>query len=357
MGYSCVKQKGPEKPSLIVSNHNTDLDPALVGLSFTRHIYYLSSEHALRAGFPSKILKLFFAPVAINKARPDVSAIKDMIRRLKAGANVCLFAEGDRSFNGVTAPIVLSTAKLAKTSGADLITFRLEGAYFVTPRWSKSKRKGRIKGMVVNTYTAEQLKSMSAEEVLGVIERDLYEDAYERQKKQLCHYSGKRLAESIETVLYLCPGCEKVGTIKSKDDRFYCECGLTGVYRDTGFLEGDSLPFTTIIDWDRWQREQLVRIVRTAGYEPICSDENQQLFEVQAAVGKRLVGEGAMHIGRAMFQCAGMHFTLDSIERFAVVGQMVLLFALKDGSSYEVRSSHPRSALKYREIFRVLSGE
>jgi len=88
MGYSCAKQKGPSMPSLIVSNHNTDLDPALVGLGFTRHIYFLSSEHALRAGLPSKLLRFVFAPITINKALPDITAIKKMIRRLKAGANV-----------------------------------------------------------------------------------------------------------------------------------------------------------------------------------------------------------------------------------------------------------------------------
>jgi len=93
------------------------------------------------------------------------------------------------------------------------------------------------------------------------------------------------------------------------------------------------------------------------GYEPICSDADQKLFEVRPAVGKSLVGEGMMSIDRAMFHCAGKHFPLVDITRFAVVGQMVLLFALKDGTSYEVRSEHPRSALKYREIFRVLSGE
>jgi len=357
MGYRCAKQKGPSTPSLIVSNHNTDLDPALVGLSFTRHIYFLASEHALRAGLPSKILKFGFSPIPINKALPDLIAIKEMIRRLKAGANVCLFAEGDRSFNGVTSPIALSTAKLAKRSGADLITFHIEGAYFVSPRWSKIKRKGRIRGTVANTYSAEFLKTKTAEEVLELIERDLYEDAYQRQKENPRRYTGNNQAKGIETVLYLCPGCEAFGLIESESNNFSCDCGLGGIYTETGFLDGDSLPFKTITEWDRWQTEQLVRIVRSAGYEPICTDKNQKLFEVRPAIDKALVGEGIMYIDRSMFHCAGKHFPLDSIARFAVVGQMVLLFALKDGTSYEVRSAHPRSALKYREIFKVLTGE
>ena len=367
-GYSCKKLKGPDTASLVIANHNLDLDPALVALGFSRHMYFLSSEHALRAGFGSKILKLFFAPISINKAKTDVTSIKEIIRRLKLGASVCLFAEGDRSFNGVTSPIALSMAKLAKTSGADLITFRIVGGYFTSPRWAKKMRKGKMTGTLVNKYSAEQLKTMSVKELLGAIESDLYEDAYARQqmlpeqrelpgqKETPQRYKGKNLAENIETTLYVCPGCKKIGTLKSEGDRFYCGCGLSGVYTDTGYLEGDSLPFSTITEWDKWQTAELAEIIKNAGDKQICADEDQLLFEIRPATGKTLVGEGPMSIDREAFYCAGSRFLLEDITRIVVAGQMLLLFGLKEGASYEVRSRTPRSALKYREIFRLLTG-
>ena len=356
-GYKFKRYRGINKPALIFANHNTNLDPALVGLAFSRQIYFLASEHAFRAGFGSKLMNFIFAPIPFNKARTDINSVKEILRRLKAGANVCLFAEGDRSFNGLTSPIALSTAKLAKTSGADLITYRFDGAYFVTPRWAINKRKGKIYGAVVNKYTTDELKSMSADEVLAAIERDLYEDAYKRQTELPCRYTGKNLAENIETVLYICSGCSKIGTIESNQNNFYCGCGLNGEYTETGFLKGDSLKFTTITEWDQWQTDELKNIINNAGNEVICTDENQQLFEVQPAVCKTLIGEGSMHIDRTAFHCAGHVFQLDNITRFTVVGQQTLLFALIDGLTYEVRSSTPRSALKYREIFKILIGE
>jgi len=356
MGYSCVKQRGPDTPSLVIANHNTNLDPALVGLGFSRHMYFLSSEHTLRGGFKSSILKFIFSPIPINKTRADVSAIKEMIRRLKAGANVCLFAEGDRSFSGTTGPVSMSTAKLAKASGAELITFRIEGGYFTSPRWAKKMRRGKMRGGVVNIYTAPELEAMTNEQVLGAIEKDIYENAYERQKISPDRYRGENLAEHIETALYLCPACRKIGTIRSEGNRFSCGCGLSGAYTETGLLEGEALPFTTITDWDGWQAEELEKIIDTTGAGAICADECQQLFEVRAAVEKTPAGEGTMQIDRETFRCAGKIFPLRQITRFAVVGQMTLLFALKDGAVYEVRSAAPRSALKYREIFRVLTG-
>ena len=357
MGYNCVRRKGPEVPSLIIANHNSNLDPPLVGLAFSKQMYYIASEHSLRDGFSSRLLKFLFDPIAINKTRADVSSIKEMIRRLKAGANVCLFAEGDRSFTGATAPVPPSTAKLAKISGADLITFRIEGGYFTTPRWAAKKRRGRMTGRFVNRYTAADLKKMTEEQILEAIDRDIYEDAYERQKVRLDRFRGKNLAESIETALYLCPGCRRIGTIRSEGERFFCECGLSGVYTETGFLEGESLPFSAITDWGRWQDGELAAIIEKNRGGPICSDEGQQLFKVRAAVGKTPVGEGPMFISREVLHCADLDFPLGQITRIAVVGQMTLQFGTADGVEYEVHSSAPRSALKYREAFRILTGK
>ena len=355
MRYKCKKQKGPDTPSFIIANHNTDLDPVLIAMSFRRHMYFLSSEHSLRNSFRASLLKIFFDPIPINKSRTDVSAIKEMLRRVKAGANVCFFAEGDRSFSGTTQPITSSTAKLVKTSGADLITFRLEGGYLTSPRWSRNYRQGKMAGRVVNRYSGEELKTKTIGQINSLIEQDIYEDAYERQKEDPVRYRGKNLAESIETTLYLCPECEKFGSIRSENDRFYCSCGLEGTYSETGIISGELLPFSTVSEWDQWQTGKLEEIITAAGDETICSDEDQKLYTVQSVTGSTLVGRGPISIDRTAFHCAGIDFALDRITKIVVAGQMTLLFALKDGPSYEVHSDIPRSALKYREIFRVLS--
>ena len=355
MGYRCKRQKGPQSASLIIANHNSNLDPALVGVAFSRHIYFVASEHAFRNGFASKLMTFIFDPIAINKAHADIFAIKEMLRRLKAGANICLFAEGDRSYNGLTGKIAPSTAKLVRASRADLITFRIEGGYFTTPRWAKKKRGGRMSGRVVNKYPAAEIGAMTDEQIMGIIERDTYENAYDRQRENPVRYKGKDLAESIETALYLCPACKKIGGIRSKGSRFFCDCGLEAEYTETGFLEGKDLPFTTIAEWDVWQTEQLIENVDEAGDEPICADEGQKLYAVKTAASNEPAGEGSMFIDRERFHCAGRSFPLRQITRFTVVGWMTLQFALTDGTSYEVKSAVPRSALKYKEIFRILN--
>jgi lysophospholipid acyltransferase (LPLAT)-like uncharacterized protein len=360
MGYQCKREKKQTAPGIVIANHNTDLDPALVGIGLG-HVYFVASEHAFRKGFRSKLLTFVFDPIPISKAQTDSSTLREIFRRIKAGFSVCIFAEGNRSYNGVTGPVAIAAAKMVKISGAGLITYRLEGGYFTSPRWSKKMRKGRMTGSVTGRYSAEEIKSMTPEQVLNVIEQGIHEDAYERQKENPVRFKGKNLAEDIETVLYLCPLCKKIGTIRSKGNRFFCGCGLDAVYTETGFLEGS--PFSTIIEWDKWQTEHLAVIINNAGNAPsadggpICADDNQQLFKLDPASGHTLVGEGPVSISRTEFQCAGMIFPMREVTKITIVGQMTLQFAVKDGTQYEIRSAFPRSALKYREIFRILSKE
>jgi len=236
-------------------------------------------------------------------------------------------------------------------------------------------------GGVVNKYTSEVLKTMTDVETLAAIEKDIHADAYAKQAANPVRYSGKNLAESIETALYLCPLCMGIGTIRSKGDRFSCACGLDAKYLETGFLDGAALPFTTITGWDEWQARQLAEIIDKAGAGPICSDDNRRLFEVKVASGKTLIGEGALQISREILRCAGKEFPIAQITRIVVAGQSILLFAMKSGTTYEVRSASaphgsqvfcatrqskrqsnaaqkdgsPFCALKYREIFRILS--
>jgi hypothetical protein len=149
--------------------------------------------------------------------------------------------------------------------------------------------------------------------------------------------------------------CKKIGTIHSHGNYFSCNCGLNAAYTETGFLEGENLPFSTIIDWDKWQKEQLTQIVNGGGGgEPICADDNQQLFLVQPVVGNSFIAEGTMYISRTEFHCAGMTFPLQQIKRFTVLGKMTLVFTLNDGAQYEIHSAFPRSPLKYLETMRIL---
>lgn len=368
LNYSYVKYFPTNHPYIVLANHNTDYDPLLLGLAFPNQIYYVASEHIFRWGFVSKLINFLVAPIPRVKGTTEIQTVMNILRRLKAGANVCMFAEGNRSFTGETGEIPVSTGKLIKKSGVSLITFRFDGGYFTSPRWSKKLRKGRMVGRVVKEYSPQELKSMTWEEVTSAIKNDLYVDAYEEQKENPISYEGANLAENLETALYLCPKCNRIETIKSKGDRLFCDCGLDLKYNTYGYLVSNNNakpPFETILDWSRFQderlKEEMERIKNLPADELIYSDEDQTLWKADRGKNK-LIGKGTLRLynDRLVFDCNDNEkysFELKDLSDLGIIGQMVIAFATNDRQAYEIKSDYPRNALKYREIIKYLKDQ
>jgi 1-acyl-sn-glycerol-3-phosphate acyltransferase len=347
-------------PYLITANHNGELDPALLALSFSEHMYFVSSEHVFRKGFISKILVYFFAPIARVKGMTDATAALNIIRHLKKGTNVCLFAEGNRSYNGVTGPIFPATGKLAKAAGVPLVTYRFEGDYLTTPRWSKTTRKGYMKGYVVNVYAAEQLKQMTPEEVNDHIRADIWEDAFERQLQKPYEFKGKDLAKGLENALYFCPQCGRTGTLHSEGDTFSCTCGLRVRYTTTGFFDkvepGDPEPaFTTVRDWDFWQNKRILEYADSLAEDEVAySDEDVMLIAVEAGHRDSVAEIGKLTISKQALSVGSHSFPLDRVSSMGLVGIYKMLFSM-DGKSYELRAAKtPYCGRKYFTFYELL---
>ncbi len=324
-------------PFLVVANHNTDLDPAFVTLSFSEHLTFVASEHALRKGFGSWLLKRYFAPISRMKGSTDAAAALQIIRRLRAGESVCLFAEGNRSFNGVTGPIFPATGKLAKASGASLVTYRIEGGYLTSPRWSHTIRHGRMLGYCVNVYSPEQLKAMSPDEVNAHISEDLAEDAFLRQAEDGVPYRGKALAEGLERALFICPRCGKIGTLHSKGNRFYCDCGMETTYSETGFFAGENAPFQNVRDWDEWQNAALSAFIDgLSETEEAFFDDGVELVTVEQKHRMRPVSCGRLSISKTAVKLAEQTFSIDEFASVSVIGAYRLVFTA-NGAHYELR--------------------
>lgn len=341
------------EPAIIISNHTTDIDPILVAMTFREHMYFVASEHIFRLGWLSRLLVFVFSPVPRPKGQAAGRTAMRMLQLVKGGHSICLFAEGMRSFTGQTGPVVASTGKLVRMSGAPLITFRLEGGYLAAPFWARKMRRGRIQGRVVGRYSADTLKAMTPEAINALIQRDIDEDADRRQADQPIAYTGPTLAENIETALYLCPRCHGLATLHSHGDRFSCPCGLEGRYTALGTLEGDGLPFSRVGDWCRWQREQLPQIIRAAGEGDIAACPGQQLFAVEGFAPGLPVETGTLAITAGTLRVGETRFPLSELSDLAIFGRDKLAF-MHRGQSYELRSPYPRNALLYTDLFKEL---
>ena len=342
--YTCSKHAG-KGPYLILSNHNTDWDPMLLGLAFKDHISFVASEHIFRWGFTSWLIRTVFDPIARLKGTVAVGTVRDIVNRLKKGVSVAIFAEGNRSFNGRTGEIPASTGKLVRMSGAPLVTFRFSGGYFTSPRWSRNLRKGRMRGEVVHVYQPEELKKMKAEEIQALIEKDLYVDAVEEQRTEKIAYRGQGLAEHLERVLCLCPKCGKIGTLKSEEDRLFCSCGFSVKYNEYGFFEGDELPFDNVTDWDLQQTEKLLQMIPSDD-SCIFRDTDMVMKEVFSDHSDQEAGRGEIALYRDHLECCGQSFPIDEISGFILRGPQTINMSAGE-KNFEIVSDQVRCTRKY----------
>ncbi len=273
--FSPAPAPGVDGSAIVIANHTTDFDALFVALSFPKQMYYVASEHIFRAPFLRAFFDCMLAPIPKRKGGADVATAMQMVRRLRAGHNVMLFAEGNKSFDGMPCPVHPATGGMVRASGATLVTYRLTGGYFTHPRWARTLRRGSMAGTPVGVYAPAMLAAMTDAQVNRLIAEDIAEDAYARQQAENIPYRGKRLAEGIENVLYLCPACGALGRIRGQGDAFACDCGLRGQYLPTGYLHGDALPFDTLKSWCAWQREELGRRLAAdaAGMRPAAQEK------------------------------------------------------------------------------------
>lgn len=345
-----------EALAFIVSNHVTDLDPLMLALTVRNFTYFVASEHVFRHPVFGKLLIWAMSPIPRLKATTAGDTAITALRRMRKGFSVALFAEGNRTFNGVTIDIVESTAKLAKISGASLVTHRFRGGYLTSPRWSgDSVRKGRFTGEIVRVIPPEELKTMTPAEIADIIREDIYEDAYETQAAWHIPYRGKNLAEHLERAVCMCPRCEKLGTLQSLGDRFFCtECGLEGVYTPEGWLEGEGLPFRTVRDWDRWQAEKLQALADAAGDEPIVSDDDIDLCEVLDDFREVRLDHGRLRAFRDRFELSNRRFFFRDISGIAINGPQTAMISTQ-GRHFTFKSDRVRNLRKYLTVYHAVT--
>ena len=351
------KFKGPridiEGPYIVLCNHNLDFDPMFVGLSFKQQMYFVASEHLFRQNFISRLLVNIFDPIARKKGTTAASTVVEMARRARAGYNLALFPEGDRSFTGRTDRIHPTVGKLVKKLNIKVVTFRIRGGFLTNPRWSGgSIRKGRMRGELVNVYDKDQVNAMSADELVEKISNDLFVDAYADQKEAHIAYKGKDLAEGLETGLWICPECGKIGTMHSHGNTLSCECGMTVTYDEYGMMHGGR--FDTFTEWYDWQREEYDKRIDAGTVE--MPDDEVTVVELNGEEQTE-VARGRLQVGKNLIRLlrkSGESTDIDDVHSIAMYGANHIVFEAGK-KYYEVLAEKRFCARKYIKMLCRLS--
>jgi 1-acyl-sn-glycerol-3-phosphate acyltransferase len=120
-------------PVILAINHQSYLDPPLAGTTCDRAIYFLARRSLLDVPLLGWLLpKLNVIPV--NQEGIDRSALKALIRVLKAGNAALVFPEGSRTVDGSLQPAEPGLGLVIAKTLAPVVPMRIFGAHEALPR-------------------------------------------------------------------------------------------------------------------------------------------------------------------------------------------------------------------------------
>ena len=346
-----------EGPFLLVSNHTTEDDMFFTAAASRQPMYFVCGEHLLRNKVYGRFLRKLLRPIPVPKGASTLPAVRQILKRLNDGQNICMFYEGKRSYHGETIPASESLGALVKKSGCTLVTYHITGGYFTYPRWARgNKRRGHVEGNIAGVYPPSQLAELSAAEITGLINRDTYENAYESQRENKWEYKGKNLAKGMETVLFLCPECGSEDTIETDGNRFYCtKCSLSGEYNEYGFLEGENLPYDNVLDWMRWIEKEFDRRLALCSEDtPVYDCSNVTFYRMNEDYTNSTLCESSLHIYKSKIEIDGHSFDFDDIPYMSVLYGNILLFTF-NGDRYGL-SGESFKAWKCARLWHIKKG-
>ncbi len=132
-----------EGPLILAVNHASFFDPPLAGICSRRAVYYLARKTLLQWPFFGPLFPEMNV-IPVERDGNDMSALREVIKKIKEGNGVVLFPEGTRSKDGNLQPARAGIGLVIAKTGAAILPMRIFGAYDAFPKNAKGIRFPRI---------------------------------------------------------------------------------------------------------------------------------------------------------------------------------------------------------------------
>ena len=133
----------PEGPALIVSNHQSILDPPVIGGAAPRQIYFMAKAELFRIPLFGRLIKALNAR-PVEREGSDPRALRTAARLLEEGKALLVFPEGTRSLDGTLAAAKPGVGMLAVMSGAPVVPTYVSGTLEALPKGAARPRRSQV---------------------------------------------------------------------------------------------------------------------------------------------------------------------------------------------------------------------
>jgi 1-acyl-sn-glycerol-3-phosphate acyltransferase len=162
LGYRATghKRLATENGALILANHQSFLDPLVVGLPLRRPISFLARDSLFRAPLVGWILKNTYV-MPINQQATSTVSLRDTIRRLHEGWLVGIFPEGTRSPDGTLGQMKPGFAAVVRRAKMPVYPVGISGAHQALPLGGWFIKPCRVRVVFGEPLTVEELEKYS----------------------------------------------------------------------------------------------------------------------------------------------------------------------------------------------------
>jgi 1-acyl-sn-glycerol-3-phosphate acyltransferase len=130
----------PRGGALIVSNHQSYLDPVVIAVQLRRPIYYIAKSELFDNWFGGWVMRRFFNSFPVRQGAADVGAIKETISRLHAGHLLNIYPEGARTPDGEIGAMQRGVAVVVRKARVPVVPAVIVGAFDAWPLYCKMWR-------------------------------------------------------------------------------------------------------------------------------------------------------------------------------------------------------------------------
>ena len=124
---------------LLLSTHQSTLDPVMVGVSHNIELAYLARKTLFKSRIFAALIRSLNA-IEIDREGGGLAGLKETLKRLKCGKKVLIFPEGTRTSTGRPAELKPGFVSLARRGAVPLVPMAVTGAFHALKRGSMLPR-------------------------------------------------------------------------------------------------------------------------------------------------------------------------------------------------------------------------
>lgn len=305
--YTRDRKSEPREPALILMNHSSFVDLKMaVGILYPRPFGIVCTNDAM-VGKATLMRRLGCMPT--RKFVTDLTLIRDIRYMLKEKRiSVLMYPEAGYSFDGRATTLPACLGGLLKMLDVPVLMITTHGAFARDPLYNGlQNRKVKVTAEVKTLLTRQQVETLPAEELDGVVREAFTFDNFAWQYEQGIRITEPFRADGLHRILYKCPACLTEGRTEGQGTELTCHaCGKVWRLTELGRLEAvtGETEFPHVPDWYAWEREEVRRELQAGSYRLDTPVKIGMMVDYKALY---LVGDGWLTHSDEGFRLSGCH--------------------------------------------------